>query len=123
VRRLLAYALAAAFLLVAPTVASAAKNVVQCGPGNRWCITVLDKHGRIFFDIAGFDMKGSYRLCVTPPKAAERCKTFGLRANATGAHASSVRFTTNFPHRRKGRYRVRWIYDGRQVGRAITFSP
>jgi hypothetical protein len=116
-------AAAIALTLAAPSAApAAAKGVNACGPGNRWCHGILDKHGRLFLDLAGFGLKGSYRLCVTPPEARERCKSFGLQPNATGASASSVRFTSHFPHRRHGRYHARWIYDGRQLGRALAFS-
>jgi hypothetical protein len=110
--------------IAATASASAAtfKDVKECGPATRWCHGVFDKHGRLFLDLAGFGLNGSYRLCVTPPEARERCKSFGLQPNATGASASSVRFTSHFPHRRHGRYHARWIYDGRQLGRVLAFS-
>ncbi|HMJ37641.1 MAG TPA: hypothetical protein VK501_27290 [Baekduia sp.] len=117
-----ALALALAFVSLPAADASAAKLPFQCATANRWCTFVLSKSGRIHFDIAGFDLQNRYRVCVTPPSAKERCKTFGLRPNPTGANSSSVRFTTNFPHARHGRYRVRWVYEGRQLGKVLSFS-
>ncbi|MCW3004752.1 MAG: hypothetical protein JWQ20_4050 [Conexibacter sp.] len=121
-RRQTMLAAVAIAIAAVPAVPAAAKDVNECAPATRWCHGVFDKHGRLFLDLAGFGLKGSYRLCVTPPKARERCKSFGLRRNATGAYDSSVRFTSNFPHRRHGRYRARWLYDGRQLGRILSFS-
>jgi hypothetical protein len=122
-RRVAGLALGLALVLWPSVPASAAQQLPhQCAAGNRWCTFVLDKHGRIFFDIAGFGLKGRYQVCVTPPAAQERCKTFRLLPNPTGANGSSVRFTTNFPHRRHGRYRVRWRYAGHQLGKVLAFS-
>jgi hypothetical protein len=116
----------AAVLLVTlspPAAEANTRDVNECGPKNRWCHGVFNKHGRVFLDIAGFDFTGRYRVCVLPPRAdRESCRRFGLRPNGTGANASSVRFTRNFPHARHGRYRVRWFYEGRQVGRRLTFT-
>jgi hypothetical protein len=112
-----------AVLLAPAAEAARTKDVNQCAADNRWCHGVLNKNGRVFLDFAGFGLKGRYRVCVRPPASArERCRVFKLKPNGTGANASSVRFTRNFPHRRHGRYTVRWIYGGRQVGRALTFT-
>ncbi|HWI74987.1 MAG TPA: hypothetical protein VNT55_23700, partial [Baekduia sp.] len=86
------------------------------------CIGALVKHGKRFLDITGFELRGRYRVCVTPPGAAERCKAFTLTPNGTGARASSIAFAKHFPHARSGRYKVRWIYAGKQLGRTLTFS-
>lgn len=118
---LLAATLALAHLAVAPSPARAA-DPFKCASDNRWCVGAFLKHGRRFLDITGFDMKGRYRVCVTPPGAQERCKAFTLVRNAGGANASSVRFTKHFPHARHGRYAVRWTYEGRQVGPVLRFS-
>ena len=122
-RRLAAAGAAAALALTAaPAARAAAPDPHQCAAANRWCIGAFLKHGRRFFDIAGFDLRGRYRVCVTPPRARERCRTFTLTPNGTGARASSVSFTKHFPHARAGRYRVRWVYGGAQLGRTLTFS-
>jgi hypothetical protein len=119
--KLLLLSAVAATLVLAP--AAPASATAQCGPGNHWCIAVQDDHGRTLLAFAGFGYTGDYRLCVTPPKAKEGCKTFGLRPNGTGANASTVAFTRHFPHARKGKYRVRWLYHDQQVGKTMTFTP
>jgi hypothetical protein len=111
----------AALTAAAPSPALAAEPF-QCGPNDRWCNGTFIKHGQRFLDITGFELRGRYRVCVTPPGARERCKTFTLVRNGTGANASSIRFTKHFPHARSGRYRVRWIHDGQQLGRTLTFK-
>jgi hypothetical protein len=111
-------------MVVAPaTVATAAASDTQCAPGNRWCTAILRHHGRVALAFAGFGYTGTYDLCVTPPKAKERCRTFGLQHNATGASSSTVQFARHFPHARKGRYHVRWLYGGKQVGKSMAFTP
>jgi hypothetical protein len=120
-RLALALIAVAALTGVAPSPASAAEPF-QCGPNDRWCNGTFIKHGQRFLDITGFEMQGRYRVCVTSPGARERCKAFTLVPNGTGANASSIRFTKHFPHARPGRYRVRWVYDGRQLGRTLTFK-
>jgi hypothetical protein len=101
---------------------AASKLPFTCGPEHRWCIGVFDQRKRLVFTVYHFDVRGRYDLCVTPPGAKERCRTFGLRRNQTGAFASTVDFRRNFPHRRHGRYRVRWILGGAQLGRTQSFT-
>ena len=113
----------AAVLFALASPAKAVPPEAQCAPANHWCIAVLRHHATVVFAFAGFGYTGTYQVCVTPPKAKERCKTFGLRPNGTGANASSVQFAKNFPHRRHGRYRVRWLYADKQVGKSMTFTP
>jgi hypothetical protein len=123
-RRALAGVLAAAALLV-PT-ASAAPipgpgEAIFCGPGERWCVAVFNSAGRRTLAIYGLDIKGPYRVCVTPPGAHERCRTFTLVPNGGGGHQSRIRFADHFPHARHGRYKARWIYQGKQLGRTLSF--
>jgi hypothetical protein len=95
---------------------------VQCAPEDAWCIAVFHKTDhRIHLELAGFQVSGRYRLCVTPPKRSETCRSFTLRPQGNGANISSVIFTRNFPHATHGRYHVRWIYGGRQLGRTLAF--
>jgi hypothetical protein len=103
--------------------AAPAPATTQCGPDNHWCASAIRLHGRLFLTFAGFGYQGTYRVCVTPPKAREVCRTFGLVPNGTGANASSVLFTKHFPHARKGRYHARWLYADKQVGKSIAFTP
>jgi len=122
VRRVLAAALPATTLaLIAAPAPARAADPFKCASDNHWCVGAFMKHERRFLDIGGFDMKGAYRVCVTPPGAAERCRSFKMVRNAGGAYASSIRFTKHFPHARRGRYAVRWIYDGHQVGPVLRF--
>ena len=113
-------AVVGALLLAAAAPASA---TAQCGPDNRWCVAVQHHAGHLVFAFAGFGYTGTYRVCVTAPKSKELCRTFGLRPNGTGANASSVQFAQHFPHQRHGRYKVRWVYVGKQVGKTMTFTP
>jgi hypothetical protein len=115
---------AAALALASPTGAraTAAPPPHQCAPANRWCNGVFLQHGRRVFKLAGFDLHGRYRLCVTPPEARERCHAFGLAPNGAGANASTVSFAGHFPHARPGRYRVRWIYGGDPLGHTLAFT-
>jgi hypothetical protein len=110
-----------ALVLLVPTAARANNDDLQCGPGDRWCIGAFMKHGRRFLDVGGFEMKGTYQVCVAPPGAKETCRTFTLVRNGTGAMVSSVRFTKHFPHARHGRYAVRWLYHDAQLGRVLHF--
>jgi hypothetical protein len=124
VRRALAGVLTAAALL-APT-ASATPipgpgEAIFCGPGERWCVAVFNSAGRRTLAIYGLDIKGPYRVCVTPPGAHERCRAFTLVPNGGGGHQSRVRLADHFPHTRHGRYKARWIYQGKQLGRALSF--
>ena len=96
-------------------------EAISCGPGERWCVAVFNMSGRRTLNITGWDLRGRYRVCVTPPRARERCKAFTLVRSATGAYGSNVRLARHFPHRRHGRYRARWIYDGKQIGRTLAF--
>lgn len=123
-RRLLGAALVAVAL--GAGVAQAAPKpgpgeAIQCAPGERWCIAVLDSAGRRTLAIFGFDVRGPYQVCVTPPKAHERCRTFTLVPNSGGGAESRVRLAEHFPHARHGRYKARWIYHGKQLGRTLTF--
>jgi hypothetical protein len=118
---LLGAVLACAHLAATPSPARAA-DPVKCAPDNQWCVGAFLRKGHRFLDIFGFDFKGRYKVCVTPPRAKERCKTFKLVRNASGANASSVRFTSHFPHARRGTYAARWIYDGKQVGSVLRFK-
>ena len=119
---LAAAALAATVAPPAAAGAAAAPLPHQCAPENRWCDGVFLERGKRVFKLAGFDLHGRYRLCVTPPGARERCLGFGLTPNATGANASTVSFTGHFPHARSGRYRVRWVYADHQLGRTLAFT-
>jgi hypothetical protein len=96
-------------------------EAIQCAPGERWCIAVFDSAGRRTLAIFGFDVRGPYRVCVTPPKAHERCRTFTLVPNGGGGAESRVRFAEHFPHARHGRYKARWVYQGKQLGRTLAF--
>jgi hypothetical protein len=118
-------ALVAALAALPSSPASAAKHgSQQCAAGNRWCTFVLVRDDRYSFLIAGRGLVGSYRLCVTAPAArTERCREFRLLGpNAVDAYESRVSFTGNFPHARHGRYAVRWLYGGRQLGKVLHFS-
>jgi hypothetical protein len=96
-------------------------EAIQCAPGERWCTAVFNSAGHRSLTIYGFDVRGRYRVCVTPPKAHERCKSFTLVPNSGGGAESRVRFAQHFPHARHGRYKARWTYQGKQLGRALTF--
>jgi hypothetical protein len=117
----LAVTLPGAALAAAPSPARAA-DPYKCDADMRWCVGAFIKHGRRFLDIGIMDRTGRYRVCVTPPRGRERCKSFTLVKIATGAGSSSVAFTNHFPHARRGRYAARWIFGGKQVGPVIRFK-
>jgi hypothetical protein len=123
VRRALVGVLAAAALL-APVAAAVPipgpGEAIFCGPGERWCVAVFNSAGRRTLAVYGLDIRGPYRVCVTPPEAHERCKTFTLVPNGVGAE-SRIRLAEHFPHARRGRYKARWIYRGKQLGRTLSF--
>jgi hypothetical protein len=125
-RRALALMPLAAVLVATPLAASPsparAADPLKCAPDNQWCVGAIVRNGHRSLDIFGFEMKGRYKVCVTPPRAKERCKAFKLVRNASGANASSVRFTRHFPHARRGTYAARWVYDGKQVGPVLRFK-
>jgi hypothetical protein len=132
VRRALASAIAAALLALlavaaAPGGAGATPipgpgEAIQCAPGERWCIAVFNSGGRRTLAIYGWVVRGRYRVCVTPPRSRrERCKSFTLVVNGHGGAESRVRLARHFPHGRHGTYRARWIYQGKQLGRTLSF--
>ena len=96
-------------------------EAIQCAPGERWCIAVFVSAGRRTLAIYGFDVRGPYRVCVTAPEARERCKPFTLVPNSGGGAESRIRLANHFPHGRRGHYKARWIYHGRQLGRTLSF--
>ncbi len=96
-------------------------EAIQCAPGERWCIAVFNSAGRRTLAIFGFQPRGPYRVCVTPPRGRERCKGFKLVVNGHGGAESRVRLARHFPHKVHGRYKARWIYHGKQLGRTLTF--
>jgi hypothetical protein len=124
VRRALGTAVLVAVLTV-PAAHAAPKpgpgEAIQCAPGERWCIAVFDSAGRRTLAIYGFDVRGPYRVCVTPPRAHERCKAFTLVPNSGGGAESRIRLANHFPHARHGRYKARWLYQGKQLGRTLSF--
>lgn len=110
---------------LAPTAAAAPKpgpgEAIFCGPAEQWCVAVLNSAGRRTLAIYGLDIRGPYRVCVTAPKSKERCHSFKLVPNGGGGHQSRVRFAEHFPHARHGHYKARWIYQGKQLGRTLSF--
>lgn len=124
-RRTLGLALAAAAALLAPAAVAAPTpgpgEAIFCGPGERWCVAVLNSAGHRTLAVSGLDIRGPYRVCVTPPKARERCKTFTLVPNGGGGYQSRIRLAEHFPHARHGRYKARWLYQGKQLGRTLSF--
>jgi hypothetical protein len=124
VKRALIAVLAAAALLAPATAATPIPGpgeAIFCGPGERWCVAVFNNTGRRTLAISGLDLRGSYRVCVTAPRAHERCKAFTLVPNGGGGRQSRVRLANHFPHARHGRYKARWIYQGKQLGRTLSF--
>jgi len=115
---------ALAFTALPAAPAAAASHDFRCASDNHWCIGAFVKHGHRSLDVAIFHVHGRYRVCVTPPGAGQRetCQTYTLVLNGAGAMASSVRFTKHFPHTRSGRYHVRWIVGGKQLGPTLWFA-
>jgi hypothetical protein len=110
---------------LAPTAGASPKpgpgEAIFCGPGERWCVAVFNSAGRRTLAISGRDIHGPYQVCVTGPKSKERCRSFTLVPNGGGGHQSRVRFADHFPHARHGRYKARWIYRGKQIGKTLSF--
>lgn len=125
VRPLLAL-IAAACLFVAMAGTASALQVKDshCGPSGSYCTVILQQKGRIKFEIVAIvasPFRGSYKLCVKPPREPTECRSFKF-VSRKGGRGSIVDFERNFSHRRSGRYAVSWHYKGSPIGTALHFS-
>jgi hypothetical protein len=64
---------------------------------------------------------GRYKLCVTAPDGSRKCEGFRLRRGPQGFFSSRVRWSTHYPDKGAGVYKVRWRKDGRALGPRLSF--
>jgi hypothetical protein len=79
-----------------------------CSPSGDLCYGIVRRSGAIYLELTTFEKYFStYRLCVTPPGARERCRRYAVRRQGR-LYGSIVRWRGNFPMTRAGVYRVAW---------------
>jgi hypothetical protein len=111
----------AAALLFAST-ASARLRVVDhfFDRAGDYALYVLRDNGRIKFEIRQFPFRGTYKLCVKPPRHPVECHLFRFHRKGP-IFVSRVDFARHFPHRFRGRYRVGWTVDGFHLRKSLHF--
>jgi hypothetical protein len=125
-RRLLVLVLVvAAFFAALASIASALEvRDSHCGHAGEYCTVIIQQKGRIKFEIVAIvasPFRGSYKLCVKPPREPRECRSFKF-VSRKAAKGSIVDFERNFSHRRSGRYAVSWHYKGHSIGKTLHFS-
>ena len=66
---------------------------------------------------------GRYELCVRAPDDTRSCKEFRIERLGNGVFGDSVRWSTNFPNKGRGEYKVVWrsLPDRNRVARRLGF--
>lgn len=110
-RRLLLLAVGASLLggvLVADGEPARTPLKTYCSQSGDVCYGIVRRSGALYLELTTFEKYFStYRLCVTPPGARERCRRYAVRRQGR-LYGSIVRWYGNFPMRRRGVYRVAW---------------
>jgi hypothetical protein len=101
-------------------------SAVHCSPSGDVCYAVTAPRGVVTFRLTlAARYFGRYRVCVKPPGAAARCKSFPVRPVGQ-QYGGSVRWDRNFPNSGPGLYTVTWkqgTTGRRALGPALTFRP
>jgi hypothetical protein len=123
-RRLLVLFSVVAVLLVASAGPASAAHVIDsyCSPTGDFCTGVFREGGRIKFKIDTFSFRGTYKLCVKPPREPRECKSFNLVRKSGGIYGSKIDFGRAFSSHRNGRYAVSWHTEGFRIGKTLHFS-
>lgn len=105
-----------------PATAQAAKTIdYYCSPTGDYCQFVYRKSGTIRLEMRQFPLRGSYTLCVNPPREGSTCKSFRWRRSGP-IFKSTVTFARHFPSKERGRYKVSWYSpDDFKIGKTLKF--
>jgi hypothetical protein len=118
--RIAATAVVLAALVLAASAAGRPRDK-YCSPTGDYCTSALRSGGTVKLRISTFSFSGRYRLCVTPTRGAQTCKSFLLRRRG-GQWVSEVVWYRNFPNKGTGFYKVTWHYGGVRLGPPLTFA-
>ncbi|MDP9385629.1 MAG: hypothetical protein M3P50_10445 [Actinomycetota bacterium] len=104
----------AGLVLASAAPAEAGRRVEDsyCSPSGDYCESVFRKRGVRFLAFATFSLRGSLRVCVTPPQGEATCRKRRMRETADGVYELQMRWSTSFARAGKGRYRVRFSQGG-----------
>jgi hypothetical protein len=80
----------------------------------------IGTHVRLRITLAG-NLFQRYTLCVRGPGGARTCHRFRTHPAPHGLFQSTVRWSTHFPNRGRGRYRATWNAGAGAFQPAITF--
>jgi hypothetical protein len=109
----------AALAIGAPAASAAA---TWCSESGDSCTSVPNRKGVQRLVLQTFSFGGKVRICVTPPTGTRTCKAFTLR-DRSGLNTVDVRWSSHFPNRGAGSYRVTFTPDatGAKYGPTLTF--
>jgi hypothetical protein len=94
-----------------------------CSPTGDYCTGIVKEGGGTKLRIDTFSLRGEYEVCVKPPRHPQECGSFRLRHKGHGLYGSRIDWIHQFEYWGKGRYTVRWRYEGNGLGRALHWSP
>jgi hypothetical protein len=79
-----------------------------CSQSGDLCYGITRRTGALYLELTTFEKYfATYRLCIRPPDARERCRRYPVRRQGR-LYGSIVRWYGNFPISRPGVYRVAW---------------
>lgn len=92
----------------------------HCSPSGDYCVEVINRRGRIKFNMIAISLRGAYRLCVRDPAGRDECERFRLIEDRD-LYVSRIDWQRQFGSRGNGRYSVRWRAAGRPLGPPLAF--
>lgn len=114
--------IAATGMLMASPAQAASKPVDSyCSPTGDYCQGLLRAKDGIKADLRAFSFRGTYQLCVDPPKARQSCERFRFRRASFGIFKGRVTLARHFDLKRRGRYSVTWRTSGFKIGQTLHF--
>jgi len=121
-RRSHALAIVAASAAAGLAAPSPALATGYCSPSGDQCYSAKKVNGQVRLQYGTFSFRGKLRTCVQAPGGQNDCRIFTLRVRK-GVSSIDVRWSSHFPRRGPGTYRVRFagVGVGNQLGRAVTF--
>ncbi len=92
-----------------------------CSPTGDYCHGAVNRGGVVRIMLETFSFRRRVQVCVTGPASTATCRCFRLRRRDAGTYGFNVRWSAHFPNERRGRYTVRFRYDGATLGPRAIF--